>query len=375
MMHYEIAGDPQSATLAAIVKGVPAGLHVHENAVDVDVARWARANGCTDETPSVAVLSGLKDGCTTGAPILLALANGAYAERMEGRFAPRSVACPGSAEAAGSQKYGIDDLSVIDARCDARLDAMRVAASGIVREFLAELDVDILSCVTRIGHASLRSSPFDAPVPPSVLDIESSSCRCPSPQTTASMEIEIARAQVQGRTLPGEFRLGVFGLVPGLGELQRSGAGLAGRLAAAAFSIDGVTGIEFGAESRALQDGLAAHDTPVAAPGEGLARAANKAGGIEGGLSTGMPLTARVSVAAGGRIGCNVASLDVAALQPAPYIPTSFSCCDIPAKAVVAESEAAFVLADAYLQKFGGDSMDDIHDAVAAYRRRLAMAR
>ena len=374
MMHYEIAGDPQSATLAAIVKGVPAGLHVHEDAASLDVARWARANGCTDETPGVAVLSGLKDGRTTGAPILLALSNAAYAARMEGRFAPRSVACPGSVEAAGSQKYGMTDLSVLDARADARLDAMRVAAAGIVREFLAELDVDILSCVTRIGHAALRSNPFDAPMPPSVLDIESSSCRCPSPQTTGSMEIEMARAQVQGRTLPGEFRLGIFGLVPGLGGLSRTGAGLAGRIAAAAFSIEGVTGVEFGAEGRCLQDGLAAHDTPIAVAGSGLARATNKAGGIEDGLSTGMPLTARVSVAAGARIGCNAASADAATLQPASYVPTSFSCCDVPAKAVVAESEAAFVLADAYLQKFGADSMDDILEAVAAYRRRLAMA-
>ena len=135
-----------------------------------------------------------------------------------------------------------------------------------------------------------------------------------------------------------------------------------------------MTGVEFGAEGRCLQDGLAAHDTPIAVAGSGLARATNKAGGIEDGLSTGMPLTARVSVAAGARIGCNAASADAATLQPASYVPTSFSCCDVPAKAVVAESEAAFVLADAYLQKFGADSMDDILEAVAAYRRRLAMA-
>lgn len=373
-MRYEIVGEPQSSVLAAVIQDVPSGLPVRQDAIDVDVARWANASDCAEETPGIALRSGIAGGLTTGAPILMTLDNGAYAQACARRVLKRSIACPGSVEAVGMQKYALDDSDILEYRAAARLDAMRVAAAGVAREFLADFGVDIISCVTRIGRAAVLSSPFEASKPPSQLDIETSSCRCPAFQATRSMEIEMARARVKGDTLGGEFELGVYGLVSGLGSLCREGDALSARMAQVTFSIEGISGVEFGRAGRHELSGFDAHDAlRLDANGE-LSRETNKAGGLEGGVSTGMPLVMRAHVVAPERLGRDVASIDMETFEEGSYRAPSFSCCDVPAKAIVAESEAAFVLARAYRAKFGGDSMGDIRASVAAYRARLERA-
>ncbi|MDO4442588.1 MAG: chorismate synthase, partial [Slackia sp.] len=203
------------------------------------------------------------------------------------------------------------------------------------------------------------------------IDIETSSCRCPAFQATRLMEIEMARARSKGETLGAEFELGIFGLAPGLGSPCREGAALSSRMAQAAFSIEGVCGVEFGRTDRSEMTGSDAHDDLLLDTNAGLSRATDVAGGIEGGLSTGMPLIMRVRMAASGRLGRDVVSVDMEAFEGAPYRAPVFSCCDAPAKSIVAESEAAFVLVRAYEEKFGSDSMDDIRATVSAYGNRL----
>ncbi|MDO4442587.1 MAG: chorismate synthase, partial [Slackia sp.] len=166
-MRYEIAGEPRSAVLTAIIQDVPAGLPVRCDAIDADVARWAHANDCAEETPGVVLHSGISCGRTTGAPIMMTLDNVAYAQAAGRRVRKRSTPCPGTPEAVGMQKYALDNADLLEYRCASRLDAMRVAAAGIAREFLADFGVDIVSCVTRIGKAAMHASPFDAPKPPS----------------------------------------------------------------------------------------------------------------------------------------------------------------------------------------------------------------
>ena len=148
MMRYEIVGEPQSSVLAAVIQDVPSGLPVRQDAIDVDVARWANASDCAEETPGIALRSGIAGGLTTGAPILMTLDNGAYAQACARRVLKRSIACPGSVEAVGMQKYALDDSDILEYRAAARLDAMRVAAAGVAREFLADFGVDIISCVS-----------------------------------------------------------------------------------------------------------------------------------------------------------------------------------------------------------------------------------
>lgn len=371
MMRYEIVGEPRSAVLAAVIQGVPAGLPIRRDAIDVDVARWATASGCAEETPGVVFHAGVSEGHATGAPIMMTIDNEAYAQSCARRVFKRTVPCPGGIEAAGMQKYDLDDSDLLEYRCDARLDAMRVAAAGIAREFLADFGVDILSCVSRIGKAGMHTSPFDALTPPSPLDIETSSCRCPSFQATRSMEIEMARARVKGDTLGGEFELGVFGLMAGLGTPCREGGSLASRMARAAFSIEGVSGVEFGSAGRHELAGDAAHDALRLDASSGLLRATNRAGGIEGGLSTGMPLIMRVHVAPSERLGRDIPSIDMETLEEGSYRAPVFSCCEVPAQAIVAESEAAFAIANAYIDKFGSDAMDDIRVSVSSYAKRL----
>ena len=210
-MYYEIAGESNSALLSAVVSGVPAGLRISEEAIDADVARWSsrmralsgegQNSDCEDH---VNVLSGVADGRTTGAPIVLVANNAARRPGSELQNMPLAgfPVRPGTVDLGASLKYDISDCSVLGRRFNDRLDIMRVAASGIARELLAEFGVEIISCVTRIGGVSVREDPFADNAPAlSPLEVEVSSVRCPSSQMTRAMEDEIARAVAQRDTL------------------------------------------------------------------------------------------------------------------------------------------------------------------------------
>lgn len=372
-MHYEIAGEPGGAVLAAVVHGVPVGLRIREEDIYADVARWARMADCLRETPAVAICSGVADGRTTGAPVLLTLDNRIYADSRGKLDRSRSVACPGSAELAASARYDEENLIAIADRCDPRIDAMKVAAASLAREVLAAFGVEVFSCVTRIGAAGMQASPFDGAMPPSPIEIENSPFRCPSAQVTRAMEVEVARAGVQGDTLGGELAVAAYGMTAGVGGLRSGGRSLEARLSAALFAVEGVTGVEFGAPGRTRQPGSVVYDAPAVGPC-GLSRTTNKAAGIEEGFSTGLPLVVRAGVLPSARLGQNAPSIDSSTLEPAAYRAAVFSCCDVPAKSVTAESEVALALADAYLEAFGADTMTDTNAAFASYARRLKNA-
>lgn len=356
--------------LVALVGGVPAGLRIREESLACDLQRWARAHGCENLPASPVVCSGVSAGTTTGAPVAIALDNAARAEGAPAR----SVACPGTAELAAAAKYDADDLSSIAERTDACLDAMRVVAAGVAREFLAEFDVEMLSCTTRIGRAAMREASFASDAPPTPFSIEASPLRCPSSSAARAMEDEIERARLQGDSLGGSFSLCATGVVAGLGGLQGEGGGLFARLAAAVFGVEGVIGVEFGEPGRFERQGSQAIDAVTVDHAAGFSRASNRAGGIEGGVSTGLPLVMQAHVLAPARRARAQESVDAATLESRPYAPERPVCCDVAEKAIVAESAAAFALASAYTEKFGADAMGDIHAAAASYARRLALS-
>lgn len=374
-MRYMDAGEAHGLGLVTIVDDVPAGLRINPHNIDDDIARWDRLHGRPAQQRAyegVELLAGVKDGRTVGAPVALCLARTENGAAMEGERR-RSVVRPGTAELAGALKRDLDDCCDISDRTDARVGAMRVAAAGVPREFLADLGVEVHSYVTRIGEAVMRedadASERFAYTP---LDVEMSTLRCPSAQATRAMEAQIDRAVAEGDTLDGEFRVVITGLVPGLGDDMQPRGGMQPLLAAAAFSVAGVRGVEFGCATAGLC-GSRAIDTP-SCTSLGFTRSSNRAGGIEGGVSTGLPIILRVAVAAPSVLGKEVSALDMETLDSVDCAPGRFDACRVPSVAVAVESELAFALAQAYRSKFGGDCMGDVHAALDAYNARLARA-
>lgn len=377
-MHYMAAGESNGTSLVAIVSDVPAGLRLHEDAINADLSRWAHGRGKEDlPADSIHILTGVEGGRTTGAPVTLFIDNTTYLgisdEANEGSS---STPRPGTSELVGALKMDMDDCAVVAHRDSLRADAIRVAAACVARELLADFGVEVHSYVTRIGEAAMRESAAALEgLAYAPLDIETSSVRCPSSQATRAMEAALDSAKHAGDTLGGEFALVATGVVSGLGSFTNPAAGMTARLSAAVFAARGVMGIEFGKASQASRmRGFDATDAVCLAPGAGFSRETNMAGGIEGGMTTGMPIVMRATVAPSVRFGIPVPSMDMATLDYAFAQSSSYEPCLAPSSAVAAEAEVAFALANAYLEKFGGDAMADIHASLAAYERRLKQA-
>ena len=370
-MRYMTAGELRGRDFVAIVADVPAGLRLSADAIDADLDRWACCcPGAREGVDRVSIVSGISGGRTTGAPVALALDNAAFAASVPAGAG--AVPRPGSADLSASLATDADDCCAAAERDVMRACAMRVAASGVAREFLAALGVEVHSYVTRIGAAAMREEPaaFEGLVY-TPLSIETSSVRCPSAASTRMMESAMAAARAAGDTLDGEFALVACGVVAGLGGVPASGATMSAALAAAAFSAPGVTGVAFGSAAHGDCSGHAAIARDAK---RGFLRSGNASGGIEGGITTGMPIVMRASVAASPSLGRAVDSIDAETLAPAKAEPSVYEPCIAGASAVVAEAEIAFALAAAYQARFGGACMTDALAAHKAYERRLKLA-
>ena len=385
-MQYTTAGESHGQCLTAIVTGVPAGLKISEEQINSDLARrqsgWGRGGRQSIERDTVEVTSGIRFGRTIGSPVSMIIRNRDW-ENWTDRMAvfgdapmdlvrevtPR----PGHADLVGALKTDTDDCRNILERASARETAARVAASGIAREFLAEMGVEIISYVTSIGSARfeeddpLMNAPDYRP-----LDIETSPVRCPDPAASEAMKAEIDRAKVEGESLGGTFRVIATGLLPGLGGYATAGDRLTSQLGAALFSIPAIKGVEFGLGFEAARrPGSQVHDPIVLDEQAGYVRSSNNAGGLEGGMSTGMPLIVTVAMKPIPTLMKPLATVNMDTLEVEKASKERSDTCAVPAAAVVAEGEVAFVLANAYLQKFGCDNMTDIKAAVNSYKRRL----
>jgi chorismate synthase len=382
-MRYVTSGESHGRALTAIVTGVPAGVPIDSAAIDADLARrqsgYGRGGRMAIESDRALILSGVRFGRTIGSPVTLTVANRDW-DNWTDVMAPHGTPSPsarvtaprpGHADLAGVQKTGSDDCRDILERASARETAARVAAGGVARALLRELGVTVASFVVSIGDVAI-----EVPLEPAAVDpaaVESSEVRCPDPDVSARMMAAIDAARADGESLGGTFCVTATGLVPGLGTYAEATGRLDARLAAAIVSIPAIKGVEIGGGFAAARlPGSKVHDEIGFDEERGYHRLTNRAGGLEGGMSNGEPVWLRAAMKPIPTLMRPLSSVDLDTHEPVDASRERSDVCAVPAAAVVAEAEVAMVLADAYLRKFGCDSLDDILAGLAAYKARIA---
>lgn len=381
-LHLITAGESHGPGLTCIIEGLPAGLELDRDAVNRDLARRQLGHGrggrMKIERDQVQVTGGVRHGRTLGGPIALSVVNRDYAN-WEERMNPWPVEAetkevhlprPGHADLVGTQKYGLTDVRDILERASARETAARVAGGAIAKAFLRALGVEVFSHVLQItGVSAPRRHDL---TPSDFATVDESPVRCLDPEASRAMVAEIDRLRKANESLGGVFEVRVFGLVPGLGSHVSWEERLDGRLAQALASIQAIKAVSIGDGFEvAGLPGSQAHDEIFYEPERGYYRETNRAGGVEGGMTTGDPLVVRGSMKPLPTLTKPLRSVDIATHEPAQALRERTDSCTVPAAGVVGEAMVAFVLADAYRRKFGGDHIDDVRGAVDAYKQRI----
>jgi chorismate synthase len=380
---FTTAGESHGPGLTAIVEGMPAGLELDREALDRDMARRQLGHGrggrMRIETDTVEVRSGVRHGRTLGGPIALLVANRDYKnweDRMnpwpvEG-FEPEEVHLPrpGHADLVGAQKYGHSDIRNILERASARETAARVAAGAVARSFLSALGVEVHSHVTRI--ASVVAAERESLTPADFAGVDDDPVRTLDKDASKAMVEEINRLRKANESLGGTFEVIAFGLVPGLGSHISWEDRLDGRLAQAVCSIQSIKGVSIGeAWDVATRPGSEAHDEIFWSEKDGYFRETNRAGGLEGGMTNGQPLSVRAAIKPISTLTKPLRSVDTETHQPAQALRERTDSTVVPAAAVVAEAMVCLTMARAYREKFGGDHIDDVRAAIDAYEARI----
>lgn len=281
---------------------------------------------------------------------------------------------PGHADLPGLLKYGHSDVRNVLERASARETAARVAVGAVCRALLRELGVEVRSHVVQIG--SVRAAVPEQLAVEDFEGVDESPVRCLDAEAGAAMVAEIDRARKANESLGGVFEVRAWGLVPGLGSHVSWDSRLDGRLAQAIMSIQAMKGVAIGdAFDVAGRVGSQAHDEIFWSQERGYWRATNRAGGLEGGMTNGEPLIVRGAMKPLPTLTRPLRSVDVATKEPAQALRERTDSCTVPAAGVVGEAMVAVVLADAYLEKFGGDHLDDLRGALEAYKKRIGWRR
>jgi chorismate synthase len=380
------AGESHGPGLTCIIEGLPAGLALDRHALDRDLARRQLGHGrggrMKIERDTVQVSGGVRHGRTLGGPIALQVVNRDYAnweERMnpwpvEEAVAEVHLPRPGHADLVGTQKYGLPDVRDILERASARETAARVAGGAVAKAFLRDLGVEVFSHVLQITGVSAPRR--DDLVPEDFADVDQSPVRCLDQSAGDAMVAEINRLRKENESLGGVFEVRAFGLVPGLGSHVSWEERLDGRLGQAILSIQAIKAVSIGDGIEvAGVPGSRAHDEIFYDESRGYYRETNRAGGVEGGMTTGAPLVVRGSMKPLPTLTKPLRSVDIATHQPAEALRERTDSCTVPAAGVVGEAMVAFVLADAYRRKFGGDHIADVREALQAYEERIGWRR
>jgi chorismate synthase len=377
------AGESHGPGLTCIVEGLPAGLQLTPEDLNADMARRQLGHGrggrMKIERDAAEITGGVRHGHTLGGPIALQVANRDYAnwkQRMNPWPVSEEVAevhlpRPGHADLVGTQKYKQLDVRNILERASARETAARVAGGGLCKAFLRALGVSVYSHVIQITsvHAPERERQLG---PEDFAEVDSSPVRCLDAQASKAMVREIDKLRKANESLGGVFEVQAFGLLPGLGSHVSWEERLDGRLAMAICSIQALKGVSIGdGFAVAGLPGSRAHDEIFYAPERGYYRETNRAGGLEGGMTTGSPLILRGAMKPLPTLTKPLRSVDTETHEPAQALRERTDSCTVPAAGVVAEAMVALVLADAYRRKFGGDHIDDVLQAVSAYEERI----
>ena len=392
-MRWLTAGESHGPALSAIIEGIPASVQITTADIDyhlarrrLGVGRGARQNF---EADKVTILGGIRLGLTQGGPISIQVANSEWPKWEKvmsadpvleeeikdlGRNAPLSRPRPGHADLVGMQKYDFDDARAILERASARETAARVALGAVARAFLQQTcGITVLSHVLSIGSVRVPEN-TQLPSAGDMKRIDEDPVRCADSQTSAAMITEIEAAHSDGDTLGGVVEVLAYNLPPGLGSHVHWDRRLDARLAAAMMGIQAIKGVEVGdGFTTATRRGSVAHDEIERGPDGAIRRRTDRAGGTEGGMSNGEILRVRAAMKPISTVPKALDTIDVKTGEAAKAINQRSDVCAVPAAGVVAEAMVALVLAEAVLEKFGGDSVGETKRNFESYIAHLSI--
>jgi chorismate synthase len=351
-----------------ILEGIPAGMPLGEDAINEQFARRQRGYGrggrMQIEQDRVEIFSGVMGGLTIGAPIGMLIGNKDWRKSEPPLTQPR----PGHADLAGALKYHLDDVRRVLERSSARETVARVAAGAVCRMLLSQFGIALASHVIELGGIAIGHRPSRYEQIPAIA--ENSPLRCVDPEAEARMIAAIDKAKAAGDTLGGVFEVIAMGLPVGLGSYVHWDRRIDGRLAQAIMSINAIKGVEIGEGfQEARQPGSEAHDEIFYDSERGFHRVTNRAGGTEGGMTTGDALVVRGAMKPLSTLRSPLASVDIVTKERVEAAVVRSDVTAVPAAGVIGEAMVAFVLADAFLAKFGADSLDQVRVGYEAHLR------
>jgi chorismate synthase len=374
-LRFLTAGESHGPRLTAILEGMVAGVPLRADDLAEDMARRQKGYGSggrmSIERDRAQIVGGVMAGHTTGGPIALLIENRDWKNWRDKEIEPMTTPRPGHADLTGAIKYGYRDMRLSPERASARETAARVAVCAVCKRYLVEFGVRVGGYVTMIGGVEVDDTDAAPDYAARLEAAETSEVRCYEPKTSDGMQGRIREAIKAKDTLGGVFEVVALGLPPGLGSHVHWDRRISGRLMAAVGSIQAIKGVEIGrAFEQAAQRGTQVHDEIVLSEdGQSLRRRSNRAGGMEGGITTGEPLVVRAAMKPISTTLNPLDSVDLATGQPAKTNYERSDFCAVPRAVVVGEAMVAFVLAEALLEKLGGDSLEEQRSRFETLRR------
>lgn len=396
-LRYITAGESHGRALVCTIDGIPSNLPISEADIGKDLARRQKGHGrggrMKIETDSAQILSGVRHGMTLGSPIALLIENRDWANWEEimnpkSKYARRAASLekgapvtrprPGHADLSGALKYGHRDLRNVLERSSARETAARVAVGAVARKFLLEFGIQVGSYVTEIG--GIKSQTDGKKLSSLFKTAENSPVRCADNKAEKKIINKINKAMKEGDTLGGVFEVIVTGVPAGLGSYSQWDRRLNAKLAYSLMSIQAIKGVEVGLGfdvsktpgSGVMDEIYYSKSTPRSAPAAGgFYRKTNNAGGIEGGISTGMPVVVRAAMKPIPTLRSPLSSVDINTKKKFAAAYERSDVCAVPAASVIGEAVTAIAIADSFLDKFGGDSMEEIKRNYKGYLKQL----
>jgi len=389
MLRWLTAGESHGPALSAIIEGLPAGIEVQTSDIDAALARrrlgFGRGARMKFEQDAVTITGGIRHGLTQGGPVAITIANSEWPKWQDvmsadpvstqdleniARNAPLTRPRPGHADLAGMQKYSHTDARPILERASARETAARVALGEVAKKFLYQVaGITVMSHVVSVGTVNTDSDEI-----PNFADLEKidqDPVRCFSSTASAAMQAEISAAQSDGDTLGGVVEVVAHGVPVGLGSHVHWDRRLDSKLAAALMGIQAIKGVEVGdGFETARRRGSMAHDE-IFAEGGAIHRETARSGGTEGGMSTGDAIRVRAAMKPISTVPRALSTIDVNTGEPATAISQRSDACAVPAAGVVAEAMVALVLAQALLEKFGGDHVSETARNIDSFKSNL----
>lgn len=386
MLRWLTAGESHGPSLVGILEGVPTGVEVTTGMIQAALARrrlgYGRGARMKFEQDEVSIIGGVRHGLTQGGPVAIQVANTEWPKWEKimasdpvdpdelaslARNAPLTRPRPGHADFTGMQKYGFDEARPVLERASARETAARVALGTVAAQLLKSLGIELVSHTVSLASVGVpEDSPL--PVPGDVAALDEDPLRCFDPETSRAMVGEVDAAHKDGETLGGVVEVLAYGLPPGLGSYVHWDRRLDSRLAGALMGIQAIKGVEVGDGFRtAARRGSAAHDEIVRDADGRISRASNRAGGIEGGMSIGEVLRVRAAMKPIATVPRSLRTIDISTGEEAKAHHQRSDVCAVPASGVVAEAMVALVLAEAVMEKFGGDSIAETERNLRSY--------